>query len=420
MNFLQQVQTKLKKNPTEADAPVDIKKLLELAESDPMFRDINDRFAKANIKNWLLEPEKLLHFGVGAFGPGGNIVEIGTFEGGSAMFTAAGLNRRGAGLLSCVDPHLGGPPWLGMAPSQRTLQKFRDHANTCGVSNRIQEWIGDSMAVAAIWPAVPIDAVFIDGDHSYLGALKDFECWAPKVRPGGWIMFDDAEDDALPELLELIEELKGLKGVRFLERVCGVAIFQREDVAAIELISELSSMSAKRNIIRPWNMEPIHAKQLPNRFGESLIASEQGMGDAYQLAYLAKCGRGAYGFTAQVLEKDRSILEAVSADRGEAQPIVLSKDQAIPCRAVFVEIDEMAEFVNCLMPGSVLLTRNPSGDGNSQEGHESNLQARRLLLAAGLEGCGWSGAIHWGVWKPFELSAEAVLSYTTSNLQSQQ
>jgi predicted O-methyltransferase YrrM len=409
MNIYESIRAKLSGNAAAIDVPVDFGKLLRLAGSDPLFQDIKERFAKANIKNWLQEEEKLFHFGVGAFGPGENIVEIGTFEGGAAIFLAAGLNRRGAGLLSCIDPHLGGPPWLGMAPKQHTLQKFRKHANTCGVAGRIQDWVGDSAAVAAVWPAAPIDVVFIDGDHSYLGALRDFECWAPKVRPGGWIMIDDADDDALPELLELIDELKRLNGVRFLEQVCGVAVFQRGDVAAIELLGELGSMSAHRGLVRPWNMEPIHTKQLPTRFGKSLVASEDGIEEAYQLAYLAKCGSGTYGFTANVLEKDKSILRAVSADREEAQPIVLSDDKVLPCRAIFVELSEIAEFVNFLMPGSVLLTRNPAG--NSQE---SNLQVRRLLLAAGLEGCGWEGEIHWGVWKPFELSTEAIISHTTS------
>lgn len=330
------------------------------------------------------------------------------------MFLAAGLNRRNAGLLSCIDPHLGGLPWLGMAPPQYRLQKFREHARACGVAGRIQDWVGDSVALAAVWPAVPIDVVFIDGDHSYLGALRDFECWAPKVRPGGWIMIDDADDNALPELLGLVDELKKLNGVRFLEQVCGVAVFQREEVAAIDLLGELSSMSARRKIIRPWNMEPIHTKQFPTRFGKSLVASEDGMEAAYQLAYLAKCGSGTYGFTAHVLEKDKSILRAVSADREEAHPIELSNGQVTLCRAIFVEISEIDEFVNFLMPGSVLLTRDPAGNNK-----ESHLQTRRLLLAAGLEGFGWEGEIHWGVWKPFELSAEAILSNTNSCFQAQ-
>jgi predicted O-methyltransferase YrrM len=396
------------------DTPIDFENLLKLVEcnSDPLFHSTKEQFEKANIKSWLQEPEKLFYFGVGAFGPGENIVEVGTFEGGSAMFLAAGLNRRNAGLLSCIDPHLGGPPWLGMAPPQYTLQKFREHARACGVANRIQEWVGDSLAVAAVWPAVPIDVVFIDGDHSFIGALRDFECWAPKVRPGGWIMIDDTDQNSLAELLELVDKLKKLHGVTCLGQVCGVTVFQRQNTTALELLGELSAMSANQSLIRPWNMEPIQSLPLPPSFGRSLVASEEGMQAAYQLAYLAKCGHGAYGFTANVLKKDQAILKAVSTDREEAKPILLSPRQKTLCRAIFVELSEIYKFTKFLMPGSVVLTRNP--DESSQE---STLQTRRLLLAAGLEGCGWEGEIHWGVWKPFELSFDAILSHTTAGLQ---
>ena len=34
--------------------------------------------------------------------------------------------------------------------------------------------------------------VYIDGDHTYAGALADIENFAPKVVPGGWLVMDDA------------------------------------------------------------------------------------------------------------------------------------------------------------------------------------------------------------------------------------
>ena len=36
-----------------------------------------------------------------------------------------------------------------------------------------------------------MDAVFIDGDHSYDGVRADIEAWWPVVRPGGWLGGDD-------------------------------------------------------------------------------------------------------------------------------------------------------------------------------------------------------------------------------------
>jgi cephalosporin hydroxylase len=40
-----------------------------------------------------------------------------------------------------------------------------------------------------------LDVLFIDGDHSYEGVLADYKLYAPLVRPGGLIAFNDIVDD---------------------------------------------------------------------------------------------------------------------------------------------------------------------------------------------------------------------------------
>jgi hypothetical protein len=37
--------------------------------------------------------------------------------------------------------------------------------------------------------------VYVDGDHTYQGALHDFVTFGPKVAPGGWLVADDAGQD---------------------------------------------------------------------------------------------------------------------------------------------------------------------------------------------------------------------------------
>lgn len=37
--------------------------------------------------------------------------------------------------------------------------------------------------------------IYVDGDHTYEGALADFRNFAPKVAPGGWLIADDAGCD---------------------------------------------------------------------------------------------------------------------------------------------------------------------------------------------------------------------------------
>ena len=39
--------------------------------------------------------------------------------------------------------------------------------------------------------SIPIDLVFIDGNHEYSAVLSDYELWEPKLVPGGIIVFHD-------------------------------------------------------------------------------------------------------------------------------------------------------------------------------------------------------------------------------------
>jgi len=36
-----------------------------------------------------------------------------------------------------------------------------------------------------------VDCIFVDGDHTYPGAKRDIHLYAPKLRPGGYLIFDD-------------------------------------------------------------------------------------------------------------------------------------------------------------------------------------------------------------------------------------
>jgi flagellar capping protein FliD len=36
-----------------------------------------------------------------------------------------------------------------------------------------------------------VDCVFIDGDHTYTGVKEDISLWTPKIKDGGYYIFDD-------------------------------------------------------------------------------------------------------------------------------------------------------------------------------------------------------------------------------------
>jgi predicted O-methyltransferase YrrM len=383
-----------------------LNELIARARNDAAFADINGRVSQAGIQNWLLDDEKPLLFSIGAFAPGdGVIVEIGSFQGGSAAFLSAGLARRGQGRLYCVDPHLGGPPWLGMAPHQSTLSIFRDKLRICGVDNWVSPIVGESTAVAAVWPAKPIDAVFIDGDHSFRGALKDFESWVPKLRPGGLVILDDADDPVLTELLDFIEFVKGLRAVQHVGTIQGMAVFSYNATDPSNILQQIGRACGKRGIHRPWDYTLLHERALPPTFHRSRSwAPDHGLDIAYQLCFLARCGPGAYGYSSSTRHEDREILYSLSRDRadGEVRVVGSRADRNHKFRAILCAPEEAPQLAPLLMPGGVLVAREQNPD---------SLAARKLLLQAGLEGCGYDSGMQWGVWKPGYLSADAIIDY---------
>ena len=376
------------------------------------FAAISERFNRAGIKNWLLEDEKPLLFAIGRYAPGkGVVVEIGSFEGGSASFLAAGIKARGKGRLYCVDPHLGGPPWLGMAPHQSTLEIFLEKMRYCGVNEWVSPKIGDSTAVAAIWPAEPIDALFIDGDHSFRGALKDLESWLPKLRAGGHLLVDDADDPVLVELLDFIDFVKKLKCVEYIGTVQGMAVFERRPGSSWEALQELSQACSNRGISRPWNYASLHTRTLPKNYLRSRSwPPEHALEIAYQLCFLARCGPGPYGYTSNTRPEDREVLYSLSRDRQDGDVVDVGEASASSkLRALFCSIDEAADLAPRLMTGGVLITRERQAD---------SIGTRSILIQAGLDGCGFENGVHWGVWQPSYLSPDAVIEYAMQAYQS--
>jgi predicted O-methyltransferase YrrM len=71
---------------------------------------------------------------------------------------------------------------------------------TWGASNILQI-IGDSTKIP--WN-IPIDAIFIDGNHDYEFVKSDFERFSPFLKKGGVILFHDANWDGVKQLLDEI------------------------------------------------------------------------------------------------------------------------------------------------------------------------------------------------------------------------
>jgi len=143
---------------------------------------------------------------------GGNILEVGTGPGKSALLMAQALKDFG------VD---GKVYTIGWESDQQ------DYANVWKRLRRYPELIDSihhesrkSEEVHQNYPDLAFPFVYIDGDHSYEGVVKDIINYKSKVAPGGVIAFHDTNKEevarAISEYLgwELCAEVHRIKGYR--------------------------------------------------------------------------------------------------------------------------------------------------------------------------------------------------------------
>lgn len=125
-------------------------------------------------------------------------VEIGCWQGKSSICLAKGLAQRPQGRLVCIDP-------FDASGDDASADDYRDRADAlqgplrstfehnltaAGVRDRVEVRPGLSHEVATDFDE-PIDLLFLDGDHAYESILRDYQDWAPKLRPGGLLLMHD-------------------------------------------------------------------------------------------------------------------------------------------------------------------------------------------------------------------------------------
>jgi predicted O-methyltransferase YrrM len=111
------------------------------------------------------------------------VLEVGTANGGT-LYLLSWAAASDARLLS-ID--------VREAPRVRRLL----YRGFVGRRQRVAVRTADShdretrVSVERFFRGAPLDVLFIDGDHSYDGVRRDYELYAPLVRPGGLIAFHD-------------------------------------------------------------------------------------------------------------------------------------------------------------------------------------------------------------------------------------
>jgi hypothetical protein len=109
-----------------------------------------------------------------------------------------GAQRERRGPLYAIDPHR--PNDWAESPYGRdldTAESFRTNISKLGLSEQVIMIRSTSEEAARDWQR-PIDLIFIDGDHSCTGVKRDWELFAPHVRPFGIVVFHDTIWDLPP------------------------------------------------------------------------------------------------------------------------------------------------------------------------------------------------------------------------------
>jgi predicted O-methyltransferase YrrM len=108
--------------------------------------------------------------------PAAQIVEIGRFYGGSAFLFAVATDHDS--VVTSID----------IAPQNDELLQIA--LKKIGLAHKIHLLVGDSHDAET--KADFYNLIFVDGDHSYEGVLKDYQHWKKAVKPGGYLLFHNA------------------------------------------------------------------------------------------------------------------------------------------------------------------------------------------------------------------------------------
>jgi len=121
------------------------------------------------------------------------VVELGVYEGASAAVFASAMGPGSE--LVLVDPYTAETRWAALpqgAWAHPTAAKLAVRRARRPDGPAVRWILKPSQDVGRGWDGGPVDLVFIDGDHSYEGALGDWESWRDHVAPGGFVAFHDA------------------------------------------------------------------------------------------------------------------------------------------------------------------------------------------------------------------------------------
>jgi predicted O-methyltransferase YrrM len=149
--------------------------------------------------------------------PDGVVVAIGA---GAGTHTLAILEVTNDVVIFSVDIRCGESPEL---TNEHLRLKEVGYAETGHV---IRIW-GDSKIAGKRWP-IPIDFLFVDGDHEESGIIGDIQEWVRHVKPGGVYAFHDYGATPWPAVKATVDKFSQREGWTHLQTVDHLIAFRKD------------------------------------------------------------------------------------------------------------------------------------------------------------------------------------------------
>lgn len=145
-------------------------------------------------------------------------VEIGVYRGRSLLPVAAMLRVVGGGVATGIDPwgvdealqqdeHVVGPrvnDWVRSHPWEETYQGVLASIDELRLHDHCRILRMTSEDAAPLIGKRSVGLVHIDGNHDRAAVERDAELYVPKLRPGGFLVLDDASWDSIRPVAEAL------------------------------------------------------------------------------------------------------------------------------------------------------------------------------------------------------------------------
>jgi methyltransferase family protein len=147
-------------------------------------------------------------------------IEIGVYRGRSLLPVAAMLRIAGAGVATGIDPwsidealqedtHAVGPEvneWVRSHPWEETYQSVVQRVEDYRLAEHCRILRMTSEEAVAEFEDESVNLVHVDGNHDQAAVERDVELYLPKIRPGGFVVLDDASWRSIRPVVENLRE----------------------------------------------------------------------------------------------------------------------------------------------------------------------------------------------------------------------